>query len=51
MTILLVEQYVHRALALADDVAVLEKGRIAFAGDPREVAADELASRYLGVTS
>ncbi|MBA2281962.1 MAG: ABC transporter ATP-binding protein [Acidimicrobiia bacterium] len=49
MTIVLVEQYVHRALAVADAVAVLEKGRIVLAGTPATISADALADRYLGV--
>lgn len=48
MTIVLVEQYVHRALAVSDSIAVLEKGRVAFRGAPSEVAADDLEARYLG---
>jgi branched-chain amino acid transport system ATP-binding protein len=37
--LLLVEQFVHRALQLADRVYVLEKGRISFFGSAEEVAA------------
>lgn len=47
-TVVLVEQYVHRALAVADRVVVLSKGDVAFAGAPGDVAADEIASGYLG---
>ncbi len=46
--LLLVEQYVHKALALADFVYVINKGRIAFAGEPSELDADALAEAYLG---
>jgi len=48
MTIVLVEQYVHRALAVSDAVGVMEKGRIVFCGAPSDIAADDLAARYLG---
>ena len=36
-TVLLVEQYVHDALRLADVVYVLERGEIVFAGEPGEL--------------
>ena len=48
-SLLLVEQYVTKALALADYVYVLNRGRIAFAGEPSELGDDDLFSRYLGV--
>jgi branched-chain amino acid transport system ATP-binding protein len=51
MTIVLVEQYVHRALAVSDAVAVLEKGRVAFSGAPSDVVADDLEARYLGTVA
>ncbi|HJT37602.1 MAG TPA: hypothetical protein VJ818_04185, partial [Actinomycetota bacterium] len=37
-TILLVEQYVRYALRLADIIVILHKGRIAFIGEPGELA-------------
>ena len=48
VSLLLVEQYVNRALALADYVHVLNCGEIGFSGTPAEVNSDELTSRYLG---
>lgn len=48
MTVVLVEQYVHRALAVSDVVGVMEKGCVVFRGAPSEIAADDLAARYLG---
>jgi branched-chain amino acid transport system ATP-binding protein len=39
-TVLLVEQYVHDALRLADVVYVLERGEIVFAGEPGELQPD-----------
>jgi len=48
VALLLVEQYVARALELADLVYVLRKGRVAFCGEPAELDADALAASYLG---
>jgi branched-chain amino acid transport system ATP-binding protein len=45
--LLLVEQFVHMALALADLVYVMDRGRIAFRGEPVELDADALAAAYL----
>jgi branched-chain amino acid transport system ATP-binding protein len=47
-SLLLVEQYVTRALAAADYVFLLNRGSVAFAGQPNELDADELAERYVG---
>jgi branched-chain amino acid transport system ATP-binding protein len=48
-TILLVEQYVKYALRLADIVVILHKGRIAFIGEPGELAHEgKLVEAYLG---
>jgi branched-chain amino acid transport system ATP-binding protein len=46
--LLLVEQYVARALRLADLVYILNRGRLAFAGEPVELEDDDLFARYLG---
>jgi branched-chain amino acid transport system ATP-binding protein len=51
MTIVLVEQYVHRALAVSETVAIMEKGRVVFVGTPSDIAADDLAARYLGTAA
>ena len=48
ISMLLVEQYVTRALGLADYVYLLQRGRVAFAGEPTELDGDELFRRYLG---
>jgi len=49
-TILLVEQNAHLALQVSHKACVLETGRIAMAGDAREVAADQRIQQvYLGV--
>ena len=46
--LLLVEQYVGKALELADFVYVLNKGQVTFCGEPAELDADALARSYLG---
>jgi branched-chain amino acid transport system ATP-binding protein len=46
--LLLVEQYVARALGVADYVYLLNKGEIVFAGEPDELDADDLAEQYVG---
>ena len=47
--LVLVEQYVTRALALADYVLLLAQGGVVFWGEPNELAHDEIYARYLGV--
>ena len=51
VSIVLVEQYVHRALALADEVYVLSKGQIAFRGQAGQVSAARLEQHYLKFAS
>ncbi|MCZ7665184.1 MAG: ATP-binding cassette domain-containing protein [Thermoleophilia bacterium] len=49
MTILLVEQYAHRALAFADSVCVLSRGELVQAGPAAELlASGTLEDTYLG---
>lgn len=49
--VLLVEQNVAIALALADRVAILDRGRIVHEGPPAELEADgDILDRHLGVT-
>ncbi|MNL67334.1 thiamine transporter ATP-binding subunit [compost metagenome] len=50
MTILLVEQRIQSALDFADEVIVLERGRIAWNGTPSALSQDhEAVERLLGV--
>ncbi|RHW28118.1 ABC transporter ATP-binding protein [Nocardioides immobilis] len=49
VAILLVEQYVGKALAMADRVYVLDRGRISWTGTPSETSEDDLMNRYLSV--
>jgi branched-chain amino acid transport system ATP-binding protein len=46
--LLLVEQYIARALALADYVYILKRGSISFVGEPGEVGEDMVTDSYLG---
>jgi branched-chain amino acid transport system ATP-binding protein len=48
-TLLIVEQYVSRALELADTVYLLNHGRIAFGGPSAGLDSEEIFERYLGV--
>jgi len=47
-SLLIVEQYVSRALAIADFVFLLHQGRIVFGGETAEVDADEIFATYVG---
>ncbi len=48
--LLIVEQYVSRALALADRVYLLNKGGVVFSGQPQDVG-DDLFAHYLGAAA
>ena len=47
ITIVLIEQFIHRALELADSCAILSRGRVSWSGRSSE-ASDEVLERYLG---
>jgi branched-chain amino acid transport system ATP-binding protein len=47
-SLLLVEQYVNRALEMADLVYVLNRGRIVFAGKPEDIGSDTAVTSYFG---
>jgi branched-chain amino acid transport system ATP-binding protein len=47
VTILLVEQFVHRALSIADRCVIMSRGTVAWSGTPAE-AGNEVLDRYLG---
>jgi branched-chain amino acid transport system ATP-binding protein len=47
VTVLLIEQYVERALDFADDAVLLRRGRVAWRG-PASSARDKLVAEYLG---
>jgi branched-chain amino acid transport system ATP-binding protein len=48
VSLLLVEQYVTRALALADYVYLLHKGEVTFRGEPSELDHADVFREYLG---
>jgi len=48
--LLIVEQYVSRALALADRVYLLNKGAVVFTGSPQDIG-DDLFVHYLGTAA
>ena len=48
IAVVLVEQYVERALEVADDVVVLSHGAVTWAGPAADADIDALAARYLG---
>jgi branched-chain amino acid transport system ATP-binding protein len=49
VTLLVVEQYVNRALDVADTIVLLEKGTVAFDGPRSALDERSLVSHYLGV--
>ena len=48
VAVLIVEQFVSRALAMADHAVVLAKGKVVFQGPANSVTEEQLASLYLG---
>jgi branched-chain amino acid transport system ATP-binding protein len=48
MSLLIVEQYVARALELADYVYILDRGRLTYVGEPSEISEARIAQSYLG---
>jgi branched-chain amino acid transport system ATP-binding protein len=48
VTLVLVEQYVSKALAICDYVYVLSRGVVSFVGEPNEPALDDIFDRYVG---
>jgi branched-chain amino acid transport system ATP-binding protein len=49
VALLLVEQYVSRALGMADRVYVLTRGQVSWQGRPSEITEEEIMHRYLAV--
>jgi branched-chain amino acid transport system ATP-binding protein len=49
-SILLVEQYVTRALEVADYVYLLHRGRVQFAGEPGELEGADIFQEYVGAS-
>ncbi len=48
-SLVIVEQYVDRVLAIADSVHVLNRGTLTFSGPPSSTSRDELMRKYLHV--
>lgn len=48
-SLLLVEQYVNKALAIADYGYVLVRGEVTFAGDAAELSDEDVFHQYLGI--
>jgi len=48
VSLLLVEQYVTRALEMADSVSLISRGQITFSGSPDELDEDAVVQGYLG---
>ncbi|GAA0612314.1 ABC transporter ATP-binding protein [Sporichthya brevicatena] len=48
-SLLLVEQYVTRALAIADYVYLLNRGEVRFVGEPDELEGSDIFKEYVGV--
>lgn len=51
MSLVVVEQYVQRVLALADTVYILGKGEVIHKGNAREISPHEIYEHYLGIES
>jgi branched-chain amino acid transport system ATP-binding protein len=51
VSLLIVEQYVERAVAMADYVYILNKGAVVFVGEPGQCASGVVFDRYLGATA
>jgi branched-chain amino acid transport system ATP-binding protein len=51
LSIVVVEQYVQRALDIAQKVYILSQGEIVHCGSARDIAPDEIYQRYLGIES
>jgi branched-chain amino acid transport system ATP-binding protein len=47
-SLLIVEQYVEKALEMVDYVYLLARGRVVYAGEPREAFNSDLLKQYLG---
>ena len=50
-SLLVVEQYVSRALAFADYVYILRHGQVSFVGEPIELSDEKVFANYLGTVS
>jgi branched-chain amino acid transport system ATP-binding protein len=51
MAVVMVEQFVGQALKVADQAVVIEQGRVAAAGRPEDLSAEDIGAAYLGSAS
>jgi branched-chain amino acid transport system ATP-binding protein len=51
MSVVVVEQYVQRALEMAKTVYILNRGEIIHSGQANQITADEIYEKYLGIES
>ena len=51
VALIVVEQFVHRALALADSVVVIARGTIRLSGRSDQFSEDEIFAAYAGIGS
>ena len=49
MSLVVVEQYVQKALELAKTVYILSRGEIIHTGQANQISADEIYQKYLGI--
>jgi len=49
VSLLLVEQYVSKALSMADHIYVLDRGSVNWTGRPTDITEEEIMQRYLAV--
>jgi branched-chain amino acid transport system ATP-binding protein len=50
-SLLIVEQYVNRALAMADYVYILHRGSVAFVGEPAQCQDEHVFEQYVGTVA
>lgn len=50
-SLLLMEQYVERAIGIAGYVYILQKGDVVFVGEPSQCASGVVFARYLGASA
>jgi branched-chain amino acid transport system ATP-binding protein len=48
ISVVLIEQNIHKAMAVADKILVLKRGEVVFSGKPTDFSEDELQRAYLG---
>ena len=48
ISVVLIEQNIHKAMAVADKILVLKRGEVVFSGKPSDFSEEELQRAYLG---